>query len=73
MYLSHTTGIFTIENSNADQKLSVRIVDISGKTLLQKALNQQNSLIDISKNGKGLYFVLFEVKGQTVAGRIIVK
>ncbi|MBC7586745.1 MAG: T9SS type A sorting domain-containing protein, partial [Chitinophagaceae bacterium] len=62
-----------LSHTKSGEKAIVRIVDITGKTLIAQNVqsNATQSSIDVSKLVKGTYIVVFENEGATSAARLI--
>ena len=78
MFPNPNNGIFTLKmNSASDAKVMVRILNVEGKTIYNKKLKPSGGLctqeIDISVEGKGIYFLNIEQKGKYLSRKIIVQ
>ena len=68
-----TINTAILSHTKSGEKAIVRIVDITGKTLIAQNVqsNATQSSIDVSKLVKGTYIVVFENEGATSAARLI--
>ena len=71
-YPNPTSGIFTIQGKNIQ---SIEITNINGQLIRQlTCLNEQSSIeIDLSKYGKGVYFITIQTDNQIFTKKVIVK
>jgi hypothetical protein len=54
-YPNPTSGIVTFAMKNASKIDTIEVIDILGKTLLSKTIQEGNAMIDLSKLKKGIY------------------
>lgn len=78
MFPNPSNGKFTLKmQSESDAKVSVRILDVEGKTVYNQKLKPSGGLctqeIDISGEAKGMYFLNIEQKGKYLSRKIIVQ
>ncbi len=73
VYPNPSSGIFNIEHNNANQNLSLKIFNIAGKTVFQNNLEGSKTFIDLNKNGKGVYIMIFEISDKTIKSKVIIK
>ncbi len=45
---------------------------MTGKTIYHGKLNQSKTTINLTKNRKGIYFILFEDAGKTVTSKMVI-
>ena len=66
-----TSGIFTVNTSGMKIK-EVKVMDVVGKEIMDKKVNEGSSTIDISGIAKGVYFVrVMDEKGNVSVRRIV--
>ena len=78
VYPNPSTGVFNIElHGNSNSSASLRVVDITGKTVLSRTniviSGSRTETIDISKLANGNYNVIVENNGYTTARKIILR
>jgi hypothetical protein len=71
IYPNPTTGIFTITGNV--KNATVNVMSITGKTVYQNRIANNNSIIDLSNNAKGLYFVAISTENGTETYKVIVQ
>jgi len=71
VYPVRSKGSITIEKKLTGN-VSVQVLNMSGKTVLQKELNHSKTFIDLSKNGKGVYFISLIKGGEKVTSKVII-
>jgi len=72
VYPIPSAGPITIENARPGKNTSLKIVNMTGKTVLQKELNHSKTMINLSKYRKGVYFISLIKGGEKVISKIIV-
>lgn len=78
MFPNPNNGIFTLKlQGESDAKVNVRILNVEGKTIYNEKLKPSGGLctqeIDISGEGKGMYFLNIEQKGKYLSRKIVVQ
>ncbi len=68
VYPNTSNGIFTIV---ADKEYELIIVDITGKTILNKMITDSENEIDISNNVSGIYFAILRTGNKLTTFKII--
>jgi hypothetical protein len=71
-YPNPTSGIFTIQGKNIQ---SIEITNVNGQIIRQLSINNEQSSIeiDLSKYGKGVYFITIQTDNQIFTNKVIVK
>ena len=70
IYPNPTTGILNIDFS-AEQVQSLRISDITGKTVFEKTKVNQGETIDLSSFANGIYFLFVQTDKESSSLKII--
>lgn len=71
IYPNPSSGIINIDIQNPDDNTIIKINDVTGRIIYNgKLVNSRNS-IDLSNNTKGIYFINFIYKGNTINSKII--
>lgn len=78
MFPNPNNGVFTLKlQGESDAKVNVRVLNVEGKTIYNQKLKPSGGLctqeIDISKEGKGMYFLNIEQKGKYLSRKIVVQ
>ena len=74
VYPNPTSGVFTIECKNTNLDVcSFRIYDVFGKLLVSNNLTKGNSIIDLSSQPDGIYFLQLIEGGKNTSFQKIVK
>jgi hypothetical protein len=70
-YPNPTSGIFTIQGKDIQ---SIEITNVNGQIIRQLSINNEQSSveIDLSKYGKGVYFITIQTDNQIFTNKIIV-
>lgn len=69
-YPNPTTGKFVV---NAENIESVEILDITGRLVKQLTTNNEQLIIDLSHNPKGIYFVRMTIESQVSCKKLILE
>ncbi len=56
------TGYFTITTNKFDNNTNYTIIDLSGKLIKSGKIHNEKTLIDLSENAKGIYFIKIQNK-----------
>lgn len=70
LYPNPSAGIFTIETSNL-QTVTINVYNVSGQIILQKTINQNTTLIDLTAHPEGLYLLQLINEDQIITKRIV--
>jgi hypothetical protein len=73
IYPNPSTGLFTIEFDKQDIHANLKIVDITGKVLIQKNLHRYKTKIDMQRFSKGVYILQIQKDKQIINVNIIKK
>lgn len=65
------SGLFNVKNIETNALATVS--DISGKIILKKTLNMQDSLLDLSQYAQGIYFLKLQMNNKTYTNKLINK
>jgi hypothetical protein len=72
VYPNPSTGTFFVDNNNSEKGLSIRVIDMYGETLVKEELSDSKTSFDLSKKGKGVYFICLEKEDKTHVKKLIV-
>ena len=72
IYPNPSNGIFNIKNNNNLEIKEISISDISGKLISNKNTISKNT-IDLSSQGKGIYFIKISTKNHVYSLKAVVK
>jgi hypothetical protein len=70
IYPNPSNGLVNIEISKYDNS-TVTVMDLSGRVIMTKELNQSNSVIDLKNQAKGIYLIKLNIDNQTYNSKII--
>ncbi|HBS85919.1 MAG: hypothetical protein A2W91_08805 [Bacteroidetes bacterium GWF2_38_335] len=74
IYPNPANDLLIVNSKGITEKSTIYLTDITGKTILKKAMNTDSSKIDISTINTGLYFVVVEREGERVfVGKVVVE
>lgn len=73
IYPNPSTGVFTIETSFLNSNNSIEVFNILGQLVYSQTAVSTNTLVDISNQSRGVYFVKILSEGQLVFTQKIVK
>lgn len=71
IYPNPNNGKFVIASSLYKEQSEIQITDVLGKIILTKRLDEQNTIIDLSSQISGIYYVFINVNGGTISKKII--
>ncbi|MGC9342091.1 MAG: T9SS type A sorting domain-containing protein [Bacteroidales bacterium] len=71
IYPNPSDGEFTIEISSGNANL--KIVDITGRLVMERELTQSMSFVDLSHEDKGVYFVQLQSAGKLVVSKLVLR
>ena len=74
VYPNPSNGQFTLSASGIYGEVSITILDAMGRVILEEnnvVLNESTRTLDLSKEGKGIYFLRFSSKDGDVIKRLI--
>ena len=72
VYPNPSDGYFTIEN-RTNNSFNLQIINLAGKVIYQKDLNERTEKIDITDYSDGIYFIKLYEGNRIVVGKIIKK
>ncbi len=70
IYPNPTIGIINLDFGN-NKAQNIRITDVTGKMILEQSNPSIFETVDLSNQPSGLYFISFDVEGQTYSTRIV--
>lgn len=73
IYPNPSTGIVNISIPSVDEISTIKVVSVSGRTLLQTETNDELSQIDLSSFTNGIYFIEVTNSNATIMRKIILK
>lgn len=73
LYPNPTRGELRIRLGAKAQQASLEVFDMTGKALLSRKLSNQETTIDLSGIGQGLYLIRVEAGGESFLGKVVVK
>jgi sugar lactone lactonase YvrE len=71
IYPNPSDGEFTIEISSGNANL--KIVDVTGRVVMERELTQSMSFVDLSHEDKGVYFVQLQSAGKLVVSKLVLR
>ncbi|MBE9468495.1 MAG: T9SS type A sorting domain-containing protein [Bacteroidetes bacterium] len=73
IYPNPTSGVITISLDRKYNDVDVSIIDIIGETIMRKSICSTKTVINMEGYSKGMYFIKFSNKEQTITRKIIVE
>ncbi len=73
IYPNPSNGKFNIELNKDFDNVDVQIMDITGKSVFAKKLNSTINEVDLTNNANGVYFIQFNIDGETLVSKLILK
>ncbi|MCD4833807.1 MAG: T9SS type A sorting domain-containing protein [Bacteroidales bacterium] len=73
IYPNPTNGIIIISIENLDSEMNLVITDITGKTIINKILQNTNTEIDLSNYAKGIYFIQLYNNNEVTTRKIVIE
>jgi len=70
IYPNPSTGVFNI---SVEKAYSLKIMDVSGKTIYTEKLNSDVNQVDISENQPGMYIINLSNKDESINYKVILK
>lgn len=67
------TNTVTIDIEGGFQNASVELVDLCGKTILQKQLSSDNNQLDLGEIDKAVYLLKFEIGNKVIVQKLLVQ
>lgn len=71
IYPNPTNGEFTLEFNNVEDVVSIKIIDLLGRTILTKTVNSNIETIDLSNEENGVYLVEITTPTDTQIEKVI--
>ncbi|NQX96347.1 MAG: HYR domain-containing protein [Flavobacteriales bacterium] len=73
IYPNPTKGIFTIDLAGVNENTSITVYDVLGKVIVNQKLIRTKTLIDLTGNKKGIYFINIQSDNEKIVRKIILQ
>ena len=73
VYPNPSSGKIYVEQSELDGSIKLKVFDLNGRIMKQEVLKQSNTLVNLQKLPKGIYFVALEKNGVIKTKQIVLQ
>lgn len=73
VYPNPSNGVFVIETTQLSNSLSIKVVDVTGKTVYKQTSELSKTQIDISNKREGMYFLILESDESSYIHKLIIE